>query len=239
MDNAGTLEVRDINSYYGAAHVLHGVSLDVKRGEVVGLLGRNGMGKTTLIRSIMGLSPPAVHAGSVKWNGEELTKLRPNEIARRRIGIVPQGRRLYPSLSVTEHLTMLKSARAQDGWTVDKVFGLFPRLAERRHHRGGQLSGGERGMLAVGRALMVDPELILMDEPSEGLAPVMVQHLETIIAQLKTMNLGILLVEQNLYSALEVADRVYIMETGQIVHEGRSVDLQKTPDVLMRYLGVH
>jgi branched-chain amino acid transport system ATP-binding protein len=232
------LEVRDLHSFYGAAHVLHGVSLDVKPGEVVGLLGRNGMGKTTLIRSIMGMIPPQVPQGSVTWKGEELTKLTPHEIAQRRIGIVPQGRRLYASLSVTEHLTMLKSARANQGWTVDRVFGLFPRLAERRHHRGNQLSGGERGMLAVGRALMVDPELILMDEPSEGLAPVMVQHLEGIIGELRKSNLGILLVEQNLYSALDVCDRIYIIETGRIVHEGTSVELQRTPDVLVKYLGV-
>jgi branched-chain amino acid transport system ATP-binding protein len=233
------LEVRDLQSFYGAAHVLHGVSLDVKPGEIVGLLGRNGMGKTTLIRSIMGLSPPMVREGSVRWKGEELTRLSPHEIANKRIGIVPQGRRLYASLSVTEHLTMLKSARAKDGWTLDRVFGLFPRLAERRHHRGNQLSGGERGMLAVGRALMIDPELILMDEPSEGLAPVMVQHLETIIVELKRSNLGILLVEQNLYSALEICDRIYIMETGRIVHDGTSAELQRTPDILVKYLGVH
>jgi branched-chain amino acid transport system ATP-binding protein len=239
MHESGRLEVRDLHSYYGAAHVLHGVSLNVARGEVVGLLGRNGMGKTTLIRSIMGLSPPLVKQGSITWKGEAISAFKPHDIAQRRIAIVPQGRRLYPSLSVTEHLTMLKSARAKDGWTIEKVFGLFPRLAERRHHRGNQLSGGERGMLAVGRALMIDPELILMDEPSEGLAPVMVQHLETIIASLKGMNLGILLVEQNLYSALEVADRVYILETGTIVHEGAAAELRKTPDILMRYLGVH
>jgi branched-chain amino acid transport system ATP-binding protein len=239
MAEAETLSVRDLHSYYGAAHVLHGVSLDVRRGEIVGLLGRNGMGKTTLIRSIMGLAPPDVREGKVTWRGEDLTRLKAHDIANRRIAIVPQGRRLYASLSVTEHLTMLKSARAKHGFTVSRIFELFPRLAERRHHRGSQLSGGERGMLAVGRALMIDPEIVLMDEPSEGLAPVMVQHLEGIIASLKTMNLGVLLVEQNLYSALEVADRVYILETGKVVHEGTSAELRKTPDVLERFLGVH
>ena len=145
--------------------------------------------------------------------------MRPHDIAARKIAIVPQGRRLFPSLTVTEHLTMLKGARAKTGWTLERVFGLFPRLAERRHHRGGQLSGGERGMLAVGRALMIDPQLILMDEPSEGLAPVMVQHLEGIVRDLKAEGLSILLVEQNLYSALDVADRVYVLETGQVVHQ--------------------
>src|SRR5215468_2095580 len=196
---AAMLEIRDLHSYYGDAHVVQGASLTVRDREVVALLGRNGMGKTSLIRSVMGLAAPQVRSGSVAWKGEVLTGLKSHEIARRRIALVPQGRRLFPSLSVTEHLTMIKPARASDGWTVDRVFALFPRLAERRNNRGNQLSGGERQMLAVGRALMLDPELILMDEPSEGLAPVMVQHLEGIIAKLKHQGLAILLVEQNLY----------------------------------------
>jgi len=232
------LEVRDLHSGYGEAVVVRGVSLDVAPGEIVALLGRNGMGKTTLIRSIMGLVPPQVRSGSVTWRGDNLVGMRPHDIAARKIAIVPQGRRLFPSLTVTEHLTMLKSARAKDGWTVDRVFGIFPRLAERRYHRGGQLSGGERGMLAVGRALMIDPQLILMDEPSEGLAPVMVQHLEEIILDLKREGLSILLVEQNLYSALAVADRVYIMETGQIVHQGDAKQLSQQTDLLFQRLGV-
>jgi len=232
------LEVRDLHSGYGDAVVVRGVSLDVKPGEIVALLGRNGMGKTTVIRSIMGLVPPQVRSGTVTWRGENLIGLPSHDIAARKIAIVPQGRRLFPSLTVTEHLTMLKSARARDGWTLDRVFGIFPRLAERRHHRGGQLSGGERGMLAVGRALMIDPELILMDEPSEGLAPVMVQHLESIIVDLKKEGLSILLVEQNLYSALAVADRVYVLETGQIVHHGTSEELNNQTDVLFQRLGV-
>jgi branched-chain amino acid transport system ATP-binding protein len=233
------LEVRDLHSFYGAAHVLNGVSLDVGAGEVVALLGRNGMGKTTLIRSIMGLTPPQVRGGSVSWRGEGLLGMRPHSIAARQIGIVPQGRRLFPSLTVTEHLTMRKSARTTQGWTIDRVFGLFPRLAERRHHLGGQLSGGERQMLAIGRSLMIDPELILMDEPSEGLAPVLVQHLEEIVLDLKKEGLSILLVEQNLYSALAVADRVYILDTGRVVHEGPAKVLAEQTDVLFRHLGVH
>jgi branched-chain amino acid transport system ATP-binding protein len=218
--------------------VVRGVSLDVAPGEIVAVLGRNGMGKTTLIRSIMGLAPPQVRSGSISWRGENLVGLRPHDIAGRRIAIVPQGRRLFPSLTVTEHLTMLKGARAKSGWTLDRVFALFPRLAERRHHRGGQLSGGERGMLAVGRALMIDPELILMDEPSEGLAPVMVQHLEEIVRDLKREGLSILLVEQNLYSALAVADRVYVLETGQVVHQADAAALAQQTDVLFARLGV-
>jgi branched-chain amino acid transport system ATP-binding protein len=233
------LEVRDLHSYYGDAHVIHGVSLDVARGEVVALLGRNGMGKTTIIRSIMGMSPPQVKSGSVRWCGEELVGKRPFAIASRKIAIVPQGRRLFPSLTVIEHLTLLKSARATEGWTMDKVFELFPRLGERRYHRGGQLSGGERQMLAVGRALMIDPELILMDEPSEGLAPVMVQHLEEIVINLRKAGLSILLVEQNLYSALATSERIYVLDTGKIVFEGATSELAKEPERLFDYLGVH
>jgi branched-chain amino acid transport system ATP-binding protein len=232
------LEVRDLHSGYGEAIVIRGVSLDVGRGEIVALLGRNGMGKTTIIRSIMGLTPPQVRSGSITWRGESLVGLRPHHIAERKIAIVPQGRRLFPSLTVIEHLTMLKGKRAREGWTVDRVLGVFPRLAERRHHRGGQLSGGERGMLAVGRALMIDPELILMDEPSEGLAPVMVQHLEEIIRTLKREGLSILLVEQNLYSALAVADRVYVLETGQVVLQGDARELAQHTELLFQRLGV-
>jgi branched-chain amino acid transport system ATP-binding protein len=233
------LEVRDLHSTYGAAHVIRGVSLTVAPGEVVALLGRNGMGKTTFIRSLMGLTPPQVRSGSVTWRGDSLLGLSPHQIARRKIAIVPQGRRLFASLTVTEHLTLLKSARAKDGWTLERIFALFPRLAERRHHRGTQLSGGERQMLAVARALMIDPELILMDEPSEGLAPVMVQHLEGIVRDLKGAGLSILLVEQNLYSALAVADRVYVLETGRVVHEGTAAALSSEADLLLRHLGVH
>ena len=232
------LELADVHSFYGHAHVVHGASLSVARGEVVALLGRNGMGKTTTIRSIMGLSPPAVRSGTIRWDGESLLGLRAHEIAARRIAIVPQGRRLFPSLSVTEHLTMLKPASATRGWSVKRVFELFPRLAERRDHGGGQLSGGERQMLAIGRALMINPELVLMDEPSEGLAPVMVQHLEQILLDLKREKLSILLVEQNLYSALATADRVYVMETGRIVHETKLGEATAQPELLLRHLGV-
>ena len=233
------LEVRDLHSFYGDAHVLHGASLTVSPGEVVALLGRNGMGKSTLIRSIMRLAQPQVRQGSLLWKGEGLLPLTPHEVASRRIALVPQGRRLFPSLTVLEHLTMLKPAGVKEGWTVGRVLEMFPRLAERKGHNGNQLSGGERQMLAIGRALMIDPELILMDEPSEGLAPVMVQHLETIIADLGKSGLGILLVEQNLYSALAVADRLYVLETGRVVYEATAESMRQDHSPLMRYLGVH
>jgi len=232
------LSVRGLHSFYGEAHVLDGVSIDVPAGRIVALLGRNGMGKTTLIRSIMGLTPPEVREGSILYKAGELRGLAPHRIAQQRIGLVPQGRRLFASLTVMEHLTAMAVNRAGSPWSVARIFELFPRLGERSQHRGNQLSGGERQMLAVARALMLDPELLLMDEPSEGLAPVMVQHLESIILQLKAAGLAILLVEQNLYSALAVADEVYILETGKIVYHGTPKDLQANPDTLYRFLGV-
>lgn len=232
------LEIRDIHSYYGDAHILRGVTMDVAKGKVVALLGRNGMGKTTLIRSIMGLTPPRVAKGSVRYNGEELVGLTPHAVAKKRIGLVPQGRRLFSSLTVVEHLKVFASKSPDSPWSIERIYELFPRLSERKGHFGNQLSGGERQMLAVARALMLNPELLLMDEPSEGLAPVMVQHLEEIIAELGKTGLGILLVEQNLYSALAVANEVYIMETGQIVHHGMAYDLAKDHDTMHRFLGV-
>jgi branched-chain amino acid transport system ATP-binding protein len=233
------LEVIDLHSYYGDAHVLQGVTLNVAPGEIVALLGRNGMGKTTTIRSIMNLQQPVVKRGEILWRGQRLNDKPSFEIARQKIALVPQGRRLFSSLTVTEHLTMLKPASAKQGWTLQRCFEAFPRLAERRYHRGSQLSGGERQMLAVARALMIDPEIVLMDEPSEGLAPVMVQVLEGVIAALRQEGLGILLVEQNLYSALALADRIYLIETGRIVHHATAAELKADPSSLQRYLGVH
>ncbi|HYZ34665.1 MAG TPA: ABC transporter ATP-binding protein [Crenalkalicoccus sp.] len=232
------LEVEDLHAFYGEAHIVQGASLTVQPGEVVALLGRNGMGKTTLIRALMGFAAPAVRGGAVRWRGESLLGLPPHAVAARRIAIVPQGRRLFPSLTVTEHLILVKGARAKQGWTVEHVFGVFPRLAERRHHRGSQLSGGERQMLALGRALMLDPELLLMDEPSEGLAPAMVQRVEDTVIELRRTGLAILMVEQNLYSALTTADRIYVLESGRIVLETTGAAANAEPEVLRRHLGV-
>ena len=237
------LEVRDIHSYYGLAHVLQGVSLAVPAKMVIALLGRNGMGKTTLIRSIMGLSPPVVRSGSVVFRGEELRGKAANEIARKGLGLVPQGRRLFPSLTVHEHLTMVQRPPSGDGagrvcWDLPRIYELFPRLAERKNHRGGQLSGGERQMLAIARALMTNPDLLLMDEPSEGLAPLLVQRLREELTELKTSGLSILLVEQNVRLALAVADHVHIIERGRIVYQGRPVELQAERAIMQKYLGV-
>ena len=237
------LEVRDTHSYYGLAHVLQGVSLVVPAKTVIALLGRNGMGKTTLIRSVMGLSPPVVRSGSVVFRGEELRGRAANEIARKGLGLVPQGRRLFPSLTTQEHLTMVRRPPSGDGagrvcWDLPQIFELFPRLAERKNHRGGQLSGGERQMLAIARALMTNPDLLLMDEPSEGLAPLLVQRLREELTELKTSGLSILLVEQNVRLALAVADHVHIIERGRIVYQGRPAELQAERAIMQKYLGV-
>nr|WP_236600066.1 ABC transporter ATP-binding protein [Ramlibacter alkalitolerans] len=217
---------------------MHAVSMQVRPGEIVALLGRNGMGKTSLVRSVMGLGTPRVQAGTVRMEGRDLVGLPAHRIARQRIGYVPQGRRVFQSLTVLEHLEML--ARGQPGaWSVSRVFQAFPRLQERQGHRGSQLSGGERQMLAIGRALMTGPRILLMDEPTEGLAPVMVEAVEAILRSLREEGLGILLVEQNLYSALSVADRVILLETGQVVWNGTPAELEAQQDLLERYLGVH
>lgn len=235
------LEIKSLVSGYRNAQVLHGVSLIVPEGEVVGLLGRNGMGKSTLIRSIMQVHPPTIDAGSILWRGQELVGLRPDQVALLGIGYVPQGRRLFASLTVQEHLNIVPS-RPPDAdrpaWNAARIYELFPRLAERRRHRGNQLSGGERQMLAIARALMLNPSVLLMDEPTEGLAPVMVQTVERAVRELKRAGLTILLVEQNLRSALNVTDDVYILETGQIVHQAAARDLENDPVTLHRYLGV-
>jgi branched-chain amino acid transport system ATP-binding protein len=232
------LEIADVRAAYGEAAVLDGVSMRVAEGEIVALLGRNGMGKTSLVRSIMGLGAPRLTGGSIRLDGQSLAGLRPHQISARRIGYVPQGRRLFPSLTVLEHLTILDRG-SPGAWTVRRVFDAFPRLDERKAHRGSQLSGGERQMLAIGRALMTGPRILLMDEPTEGLAPVTMEAVEAILGTLRREGMGILLVEQNLYSALAVADRVSIFETGKVAWQGDPKALQADPATLQRYLGVN
>jgi branched-chain amino acid transport system ATP-binding protein len=231
------LEIDALCAAYGEAQVLDRVSMRVREGEIVALLGRNGMGKTSLVRSVMGLGSPRVTNGSIRMNGTELVGRRANQISNHGIGYVPQGRRLFASLTVREHLTMLGRGRA-GAWSMRRVFDTFPRLEERKSHRASQLSGGERQMLAIGRALMTGPRVILMDEPTEGLAPVMVEIVEGIVRALRADGLGVLLVEQNLYSALAVADRVCIFETGRVVWEGAPADLTSQQQLLERYLGI-
>jgi len=230
------LEVEDIHTNYGESYVLQGVSVRVDPGEVVAVLGRNGVGKTTLIRSIVGFTPP--RRGRILLKGEDITRLPAHEIARRGVGLVPQGRRIFASLAVGEHLEIGERAGNGSGWSFDRVLGLFPRLRERLRNRGNKLSGGEQQMLACGRALVGNPDILLMDEPSEGLAPILVRELGRILAQLKAGGASILLVEQNLAFALRIADRVYLMSKGKIVHEARPDDLLRNEEIKARYLGV-
>jgi branched-chain amino acid transport system ATP-binding protein len=232
------LEIIDVSAAYGEAQVLDRVSMQIAEGEIVALLGRNGMGKTSLVRSIMGLGSPRLTGGRVCLDGADLVGLRSHEIATRRLGYVPQGRRLFASLTVLEHLQILDRGRP-GAWSVPQVLDAFPRLAERKYHRGNQLSGGERQMLAIGRALMTGPRILLLDEPTEGLAPVTVELVEKILADLRSKGIGMLLVEQNLYSALAVANRVYIFETGRVVWQGVPGELLASQDILQRYLGIH
>jgi branched-chain amino acid transport system ATP-binding protein len=228
------LEVRDVHTYYGESHVLHGVSLAVGDGEVLTILGRNGMGKTTLIRSIIGFTPP--RRGAVHLRGEDVAGWPPYRRVARGMALVPQGRRVFPSLSVRENLEV---ARAGSGrWTLERVYALFPRLRERAGNRANKLSGGEQQMLAIGRALMSNPALLLMDEPTEGLAPLLVREVGRVIGELKREGLSILLVEQNLPLALGVADRVHILSRGQIVYSGAPAALAADEDVKSRHLGV-
>jgi branched-chain amino acid transport system ATP-binding protein len=227
------LVVEDVHAYYGDSHVLHGVSLRVGAGEAVALLGRNGAGKTTMIRSIVGFTPP--RQGRIVYDDEAISGWPAYRIARRGLALVPQGRRIFAPLSVRENL--LLGAR-RDGFTLERIFQLFPRLAERQAQEGGTLSGGEQQMLAIGRALLTNGRMLLLDEPSEGLAPLIVREIGRIVRALKSERLSILLVEQNYHLALEVADRVYVMNKGQIVYEGTPASLGADEDVKRRYLGV-
>jgi branched-chain amino acid transport system ATP-binding protein len=227
------LEVDGIHTYYGDSHILHGVSLRVAAGEAVALLGRNGAGKTTMIRSIVGFTPP--RDGRIVFDGESIHRWPAHRIARRGLALVPQGRRIFAPLTVRENLML--GARAA-GWSLERVFGLFPRLRERAEQLGGTLSGGEQQMLAIARALLTNGRLLLLDEPSEGLAPLIVREIGRVVKGLKGERLSILLVEQNYHLALQVADRVYVMNKGQIVYEGTPAGLEANEDVKRRYLGV-
>jgi branched-chain amino acid transport system ATP-binding protein len=233
------LEIEDIYTYYGDSNVLQGVSLKVEKGTVAALLGRNGVGKTTLIRSIIGFTPP--RKGKILFNGVEITHKPSYEIMRMGIGLIPQGRRIFPSLSVRENLEITmryRTKKTAESWTLEKVLGLFPSLRERLRHQGNQLSGGEQQMLASGRALMGTPLCLLMDEPTEGLAPVIVQELGHLIEQIKQHGLPILLVEQSLAFALKHADNVYIMSKGRIVYQSSPQALRGNQEIQSRYLGV-
>jgi len=229
------LTVDDIHTYYGDSYILQGISMEVKDAQVMGVLGRNGMGKTTLIRSLIGVNPP--RRGRITYRGEELTQKKPFQIARLGISIVPQGREIFPSLDVTENLTVAFATKA-DGWTLEKVFDLFPPLRQRAHHPGNRLSGGEQQMLAIGRSLMMNPSLLLMDEPTEGLSPLFVQTVGQVIHMLQQGGLSILLVEQNLRFALKHTGYIHILSRGRIVHSSAPEELDRNQEVRQRFLGV-
>jgi branched-chain amino acid transport system ATP-binding protein len=232
------LEVEAIHTAYGLSQVLFGVSLTVEPGACVALIGRNGVGKTTVMRSIMGLTPP--RQGHVRFKGEEIAGLPPYLICRRGIGFVPEDRRIFPELSVWENLDIARRPRADrtTPWTERQVYALFPDLAEIRERKGGVLSGGQQQMLTIGRTLMGNPELLLLDEPSEGLAPLIVDMLEGRIRQLKTTGLSIVLAEQNLDFVLALADRVYILEKGAVQFAGTPAELKADDGIVKLYLTV-
>jgi branched-chain amino acid transport system ATP-binding protein len=229
------LEAIDLHVYYGDSYVLQGLSLKVDKGRVVVVVGRNGVGKTTLIRSIIGFTPP--RRGQVVFKGVNITRVPSYRIVQMGMKIVPQGRHIFPSLTVRENLE-IASRKKGTPWTLDRVLETFPRLKDRILQRGGKLSGGEQQMLAMGRALMGNPDLLLMDEPTEGLAPLLVQELEELLHRLKGEGLSILLVEQNLAFALELADYSYVISKGRVVYESSPKEVWKNEEVKARYLGV-
>jgi branched-chain amino acid transport system ATP-binding protein len=229
------LVVDGLDAYYGQAHVLQSVSFEVGE-QAVAIIGRNGMGKSTLCAAIMGITPPRA-SGSVRFEGTELIGRPSYKIARLGIGYIPQGRRLFPSLTVDEHLRMV-AGRNGGQWTVGRVYELFPRLAERRRNGGAQLSGGEQQMLAIGRALLTNPKLLIMDEPSEGLAPTVIEMLIETFTRLEQEGLRILLIEQNLAVATSLADRQLIMIGGEVAAEATAAELVASPELQRRYLGV-
>jgi branched-chain amino acid transport system ATP-binding protein len=240
------LAVDDVHTYYGESHILHGVSLEVRAGEAVAVLGRNGVGKTTLIRSVVGFTPP--RRGTIRYDGREIQRLPSYRIARAGLALVPQGRRIFAPLSVLENLLLgTRRPVSRTGHprleprsfsSLQTIHELFPRLRERGAQNAGTLSGGEQQMLAIGRALMTNPKLIVLDEPSEGLAPLIVRDIGRVLQRLKAAGLSILLVEQNVQLALRVADRVYVMSKGQIVYHGASSALDADDDVKRRFLGI-
>ena len=233
---APLLEVSGLNAYYGRAHVLQDVSFEIGD-EPVSLIGRNGMGKTTLCNAMMNIRPPSVR-GSVRFAGQELVNRPSYKIAGAGIGYVPQGRRLFASLTVDEHLRMVAPRRGDHRWTPDAVYELFPRLAQRRGNGGAQLSGGEQQMLAIGRALLTNPKLLIMDEPSEGLAPAIIETLIEAFRTLSAEGLAMFVVEQNLAVATSLADRQLVMVAGRIFTETTSAELINNPDAQRRFLGV-
>jgi branched-chain amino acid transport system ATP-binding protein len=228
------LQADGLHTYYGKSHILHGVSLDVAEGRITALLGRNGAGKTTTLRSLVGLTPP--REGRVMIFGKETTRWPAHRIAGSGVGYVPEGRRIFANLSVEENL---KVPRERPGpWTVARIYALFPRLAERKYNRGRQLSGGEQEMLSIGRALLINPRLLILDEPSQGLAPLIVREVFQIVAKMRDEGISVLLVEQNARMSLEVADDAYVLDDGAVVYAGPARDLAADETQVQKLAGV-
>jgi len=236
MPETPLIEARALHTYYGASHILRGVSLSVSRGETIGLMGRNGMGKSTLIRTLMGLVRPK--HGSVLVNGLDMTAAPTHLIARQGIAYVPEGRAIFPNLSVRENLVMAARPGRRGDWTYERVLNTFPRLAERRNHGGGQLSGGEQQMLTIGRALMTNPELLILDEATEGLAPLISREIWSIIREIRESGMATIIVDKNHAAVTSVSSRNLILVKGRTVFEGSSGELRAQPDILQKHLGV-
>ena len=238
MNSEILLEARGIHTYYGASHILHGVDFTVRRGETVGLMGRNGMGKTTLIRSMLGLVRPT--AGSVVIKGRDTTRAAPYAIARAGIAYVPEGRGIFPNLSVRENLVMAArpGADGRRDWTYERVIDTFPRLGERLQHGGAQLSGGEQQMLTIGRALMTNPDLLILDEATEGLAPLISREIWRIVRTIRGTGIATVIVDKNFAAVSAISDRVQILVKGATVYFGSSADLRADPELHKRHLGV-
>ena len=227
------LEAEGIHTFYGKSHILHGVSLALQEGEIVTLLGRNGAGKTTTLRSLMGLTP--ARSGVVRIFGRATTAWPPDAIAALGVGYVPEGRRIFGSLTVEENLKV--PLERPGPWTIPRVYELFPRLDERRRNKGRQLSGGEQEMLAIARALLLNPKLLLLDEPSQGLAPLIVQEVFRVIAAMRESGMSILLVEQNVRAAVEIADRAYVLDDGRVIYEGAAAELARDEEQVRELAG--
>jgi len=238
MAEASLLALDGVETCYGRSQVLFGISLRIAPGEMVTLMGRNGMGKTTTVRSIMGLTPAM--AGSIRFEGAEIRTAPPYRVAQCGIGLVPEGRQVFPNLTAHENLVATAAQRTgtRDPWTLPKVYDLFPRLAERAGSLGNQLSGGEQQMLAIGRALMTNPRLLILDEATEGLAPLIRLEIWRCLARLKAQGLSILVIDKNVAALTEIADRHYLIERGRIVWTGTSPELAAAPDIQHRYLGI-
>ena len=227
------LEVEGLNTFYGKSHILHGVGLTVREGELVTLLGRNGAGKTTTLRSLIGLTRP--REGTVRVFGQDVTGWPPFRIANLGVGYVPEGRRIFANLTVEENLRV--PAERPGPWTIPKVYELFPRLKDRRGNKGRQLSGGEQEMLAIGRALLLNPKLLFLDEPSQGLAPLIVQDVFRVVVEMRNAGMSVLLVEQNVRAAVEIADRAYVLDDGKVVYEGPAAEFAKDEERVRNLAG--